>query len=270
METTKKIGMRILCGLICLLCLLGLVLPASAAVPKQDSLRALAAAVYRSPSADAIVVGMMQDGASLRVLGSVGEYYEINCDGMTGYINKAHIHYSLEKGYTVNCVPKHPDVSVLSLMPRSEAGILRTAVLDLGYDLLGVPYVYGGKSPWGFDCSGFVSYVYENHGISLHRCADEQMQDGLIVERSNLQKGDLVFFSVYGPWLASHVGIYIGNGQMIHASSSRGICVDTLDNPYWANTYVGARRLIAVDTSLQSPFVPVDAEGNIIAEPGVP
>ncbi len=254
MEISRKIGIRIICILVSALCLIVLILPASAARQIPMGERSMVSAVYRSASVDALVIGQIQDGESLSVLGSVGDYYQINCFGMTGYINKNQIHYSLEEGYTVRCDPSHPDTEKLSLLVPAEVLNLRQSVLALGTELLGVPYVYGGKDSGGFDCSGFASYVYEEHGFSLHRCADEQMQDGLIVAREDLQPGDLVFFSVYGPWLASHVGIYIGGGQMVHASSSRGICVDSLYSDYWANSYVGARRLIAGDTRILEPM----------------
>ena len=259
MEISKKIGIRIICFLVSVLCLLVLILPASAALQNPMHVRSMASVVYRSASADALVIGQIKDGESLSVLGSVGEYYQIDCFGVIGYIHKNQIHYSLEDGYTVRCNPKHPDTERLSLLAPGEVLTLRKSILSMGEDFLGVPYVYGGKSPWGFDCSGFVSYVYEKHDFSLHRCADEQMQDGLIVAREDLRPGDLVFFSIYGPWLASHVGIYIGNGQMVHAGSG-GICIASLNSDYWTRSYVGARRLIIGEPRMLEPRNPLDVD----------
>ena len=108
---------------------------------------------------------------------------------------------------------------------------------------IGVPYRFGGTSPKGFDCSGYVQYVFEQHGKKLPRSADIQFSTGKPVLRSQLQAGDLVFFTTYEPG-PSHNGIYIGNGQFIHASSSRGIMISKLDESYWKPRYLGARRVL--------------------------
>ncbi|HWR42992.1 C40 family peptidase [Sporomusa sp.] len=108
---------------------------------------------------------------------------------------------------------------------------------------LKAPYRFGGESPKGFDCSGFVKYVYDRHGKKLPRTADVQYVTGKKVDRSSLKPGDLVFFNTYASG-ASHVGIYYDNGRFIHASSSRGVMISRLDEPYWKPRYLGARRII--------------------------
>ena len=125
-------------------------------------------------------------------------------------------------------------------VPASSNGssIVATAKQYLGYK-----YTYGGSSPsTGFDCSGFTSYIFKQHGISLNRTAAGQYSNGVSVSRANLQPGDLVMFGKSG---INHVAIYIGGGQIIHASTpSTGVRIDSLSTGYYNNNYVGARRIL--------------------------
>ncbi|CUH95588.1 hypothetical protein P22_1662 [Propionispora sp. 2/2-37] len=117
-------------------------------------------------------------------------------------------------------------------------------IAALAQQYYGVPYVWAGRSPSGFDCSGFVFYVFGQQGVSIPRMADEQFKVGVWIDRSDLQMGDLVFFSTYEPG-PSHVGIYIGNGQFIHASSGAGRVIRTsLYSDYYQSRYLGARRVL--------------------------
>ena len=116
-------------------------------------------------------------------------------------------------------------------------------VVETAKQYLGYKYVYGGSSPsTGFDCSGFTSYVFKLHGVSLSRTAAGQYSNGTGVEKANLQPGDLLMFGKSG---INHVGIYLGGGMMIHAANpSRGVTTDTINSGYYFNNYVGARRVI--------------------------
>jgi cell wall-associated NlpC family hydrolase len=106
---------------------------------------------------------------------------------------------------------------------------------------MGVPYVWGGEDPSGFDCSGFIQYVYGKHGIRLPRTADIQFNVGTVVKRGDEKPGDLVFFETYYPG-PSHVGIYLGRDYFLHASSSRGVTTDRLSSDFFAQRYLGAKR----------------------------
>lgn len=111
----------------------------------------------------------------------------------------------------------------------------------LGYR--GTRYRWGGGSPSGFDCSGFTSYVYKHFGVKLPHSSKAQSKVGKYVPKSQMQAGDLVFFHTTRSGV-SHVGIYIGNGQFVHASSSRGrVRTDSLNSGYYARRYVTARRI---------------------------
>ena len=107
----------------------------------------------------------------------------------------------------------------------------------------GVPYVFGGTTTKGFDCSGYVQYVFKDCKAKLPRLADEQALQGIFVTQKQLRPGDLVFFTTYAAG-ASHVGIYAGDGQFWSASSSKGVILSSLKDDYWKQRYYGARRVL--------------------------
>lgn len=120
---------------------------------------------------------------------------------------------------------------------------LAAQIIQTAQRYLGVPYVWGGASPRGFDCSGLLQYVFGQYGIQLPRTADLQFAVGMPVKLSQLRPGDMVFFSTYEPG-PSHTGIYIGDGRFINATSSRGVAIDRLSSSYWSQRYIGAKRIL--------------------------
>lgn len=116
-----------------------------------------------------------------------------------------------------------------------------STLVNHALSLIGVPYVFGGTSRSGFDCSGYTRYVFAGSGISLPRTSYAQFNSGSSVSRDQLQPGDLVFFSTYSKG-ASHVGIYIGGGRFVHAGDS-GVATTSLSESYYAKRYLGARRV---------------------------
>lgn len=116
-------------------------------------------------------------------------------------------------------------------------------LISIAKSKLGSPYVYGSTGPSSFDCSGYTSYVFRQIGISLPRVASSQAYGAKKVAKSNLQKGDLVFFNTFGG--ISHVGIYMENGNFIHASSyGRGVTISNINDSYYGPRYVTAARYL--------------------------
>jgi cell wall-associated NlpC family hydrolase len=117
------------------------------------------------------------------------------------------------------------------------------AIAGTALALRGAPYRNGGSDPSGFDCSGFIYYVFAQHGIRVPRTVSQQFTTGLDVTTSELRAGDLVFFSTEAPG-ASHVGMVIGGDEFVHAPSARGdVRVERISARYWSSRYVGARRM---------------------------
>ena len=129
-----------------------------------------------------------------------------------------------------------PDIS-------SSANYIANRIIASSMDYIGVPYVFGGTTPYGFDCSGYVQYIFAKAGISIPRTADVQYEFGTPISTTELIPGDLVFFTTY-TYGASHVGIYLGDGNFIHASSSRGVTIDSLASSYYSSHYIGSRRIL--------------------------
>ncbi len=131
--------------------------------------------------------------------------------------------------------------------PFEPAAPVAAAVLDTALGLRGVPYQFGGAAPeTGFDCSGFVRYVFQRHSVVLPRTVTEQFQVGEEVGPDTIRPGDLIFFTTVTPG-ASHVGIALDAGTFVHAPGSGSVVrLDRLDAPYWKSRLVGIKRLLAL------------------------
>lgn len=140
--------------------------------------------------------------------------------------------------------PANTNTKIVQVASASQKQVSRSdssELVDHALSLQGIPYVFGGTSRSGFDCSGYSQYVFRGSGISLPRTASEQFNVGSSVSRGQLQSGDMVFFTTYAPG-ASHVGIYIGGGRFVSASN-RGVSISNLGSNYYASRYLGARRV---------------------------
>ena len=187
---------------------------------------------------------------------AVAEFQRDNKIHITGVVNNA-TWRALQKAPKVKWgsnvpkpAPKNDSATLKSkgpLAPNNTPILARSkvnALLQTARSYIGVPYQFGGATPKAFDCSGYLQYVFAKNGINIPRTADEQYKLGLRTKSSQqLVPGDLVFFTTYEAG-ASHCGIYLGENKFIHASSSKGVRVDTLQDSYWAPRYLGGKHIV--------------------------
>jgi cell wall-associated NlpC family hydrolase len=132
--------------------------------------------------------------------------------------------------------------SKVKIPSKSISAAGKSNLISYAYNFIGIPYVWGAKGPRSFDCSGFTTYVYKEFGVDLPHYTGSQIGVGISVSRKNLKQGDLIFFNTTGK--ASHVGIYVGGGDFIHASSgSNKVTVSNLSQNYYNTRFAGARRI---------------------------
>ncbi|OLR67258.1 Probable endopeptidase p60 precursor [uncultured Clostridium sp.] len=173
-------------------------------------------------------VASIPGGTVLELEGVDNGWYKVTYSGKTGYVSSDYITITTE-----------PDVT------ETASSDLGAQIVAYAEEYLGTPYVLGGNGPNQFDCSGFTKYVYSHFGYTLNRTATDQLQNGVSVSKDELQPGDLVFFKYRTSKPVSHVGIYIGNGEFIHASTNRYLVqIDQMESGHYANVYVYARRII--------------------------
>ncbi|MBE5821376.1 MAG: hypothetical protein E7311_02165 [Clostridiales bacterium] len=184
-------------------------------------------------SSSANKIGSLTYYKTASVVGIEDGWYKIKFNGGYGYISAE---YTIDKSELASRGDYDRD---------DNEAILASSLADKALSYVGHKYVYGGTSPSGFDCSGLVYYVYKSYVNQLPRGAMKQSKIGTYIEKENLQKGDLVFFGNYGNGVVEHVGIYIGDGNFVHAANSkRGVVVDTLESGYYNTNYILARRVI--------------------------
>lgn len=264
----RKLASILLIVILCAACLMCLAGPADVnATQTEEKPQTLTTVVREKPGKNSQIIGQMEDGREVTVLGETEAYYKVDCYEMNGYVAKFQIMRSEDEKYYVNCDSQSSETRVFTNTEHAQALTLRHDLLELARDQLGTPYLYGGKRPGGFDCSGLMYYLYSRYGINLRRTASAQMQNGIIVAREGLQVGDLIFFKQTGETtLCSHVGIYAGNNQIIHAGS-KGVEYADLDKSYYADYYFGARRIVNTDVTAVNTE-PATAVSSIVGRRG--
>lgn len=244
MTKFRHLGLRLMALVLCVVCLMCTASPLGALAAEDEKQQSLTTLVRYRAYGSAAVIGQMENGTEIKVLGESRGYYKVDCYDMTGYIVKTQVVHTEDGKYYVNCDPNSADTGVVTYTDHAEALSLRHGLFELAKKQLGSRYVYGSSRPGAFDCSGLTYYLYRQYGIDIHRTASTQLQDGIIVAKEGLQVGDLIFFRETGEYtVSSHVGIYVGNNQIIH-SGNRGVEFADLDFDYFDKYYQCARRIV--------------------------
>jgi len=225
--------------------------------PNSQPKEVLVSVVRRYGNFGSTVVGQFEDGTQIKILGSTNAFYKVDCYDMTAYIAKSQVRLGDDGNYYVSCDAGSSETVTMPVYSLKEALDLKSALRTWSMKYIGTPYVWGGQTPAGFDCSGYTQYIFDKTGLRINRTVINQLGNGVVIKREDLQCGDLVIFSnTTDRGFASHVGMYIGDGKIIH-SANGGVAIIPLDNPYWNAHYQGARRIIltGLEDSAAKPSV---------------
>lgn len=203
----------------------------------------------KEASTDSEVVSKLSLNMAVDVYSESNGWSKVKVSGKEGYISSSLLSEKKKETSRAAETPRSTETttntskseetgSSVSVPSSSKGG----SIVETAKSYIGSKYVYGAAGPNSFDCSGFTSYIYKQHGISINRTATGQYSNGIAVSKENLEPGDLVMFGKSGD--IDHVGIYIGGGQIVHAANpSRGVVTDTINSGYYCRNYVGARRV---------------------------
>ena len=214
--------------------------------------------VRQSADKTSNILGTVNMNAEVSIYKEEGDWYKVSVNGINGYVYKPLVSDSKVETTNRSQTTPREDTTVLketTTTPVANTPVQTTSsnsakgeqIVTFAKGFLGYKYVYGGTTPSGFDCSGFVYYIFNQSGISLSRSLSVQSKSGTYVEKSNLRPGDVIIFNDWDNLAMGHVGIYIGDNQFIHAANSkRGVVTDYMDyrNSYYNTRYVTARRLV--------------------------
>lgn len=200
---------------------------------KTGTITATSLNLRSGPSTSKAVVVTLKQGTKLTITDTSGSWYKVKTPaGTVGWVSSTYVSTGTS--------------AVASRAATTSRAAISQNIVGYAKGFLGVKYVWGGSSPSGFDCSGFVQYVYNHFGIKIERVASAQAKQGTTVKKSELKAGDLVFFDTDGGHnRVNHVGMYIGNGNFIQASSGKSahkVVISTLTSGFYADTYMTAKR----------------------------
>jgi len=184
------------------------------------------------PSLQSDVINCLSNGTAINIHGACGDWYEVDYNGITGYIYGTYVRRNGQVTTTV----------IEPIVEENETQTTGNDIVNAAMQYLGVPYIWGGESARGFDCSGLVYIVYKQNGININRVAQDMYYNGREVNLNSLKPGDILLFgsSIYN---IRHVGIYTGNGMVIHSSYGDAVRNQSISE-IQGMTLVGARRLV--------------------------
>ena len=221
--------------------------------------------IRKEPTTSSEAIHSLSFNSKIKITGEIDGWYRIDYNNQIGYVSQKYVsdtklpETTARGGYdrtnssslTTQEAVQENQVEAETEQEQEEESIASASsegkeVVEFAKKYLGYKYVAGGSSPsTGFDCSGFTTYVFRNFGVSLNRSSKDQIKNGTAVSKSNLQPGDIVIFKNQGKTAIGHVGIYIGNGNFIHAANKKeGVVITALSSSYYSQRYVGARRVI--------------------------
>ena len=224
--------------------------------------------IRKEPTTSSEAIHSLSFNSKIKITGEIDGWYRINYNNQVGYVSQKYVSdtklpetttrggYDRTTSSEENIVASQDigeenPVEVETEQEQEEESTASASsegneVVEFAKQYLGYKYVAGGSSPsTGFDCSGFTTYVFRNFGVSLNRSSKDQIKNGTAVSKSNLLPGDIVIFKNQGKTAIGHVGIYIGNGNFIHAANKKeGVVITALSSSYYSQRYVGARRVI--------------------------
>lgn len=193
----------------------------------------------KSASTSSEIIDSLSKGTSVEIIDTLSGWHKIKVGTKVGYVATKFV--SAASTSTTNSSRSTQAATI----DESDNSLI-SQVVEYAKKFVGVKYVYGGKSPSGFDCSGYVGYVFKNFGIKLNSSSADMYSNGVKVSKSELKAGDILFFdasSRRSSGAIDHVGIYLGGDKFIHASTSnRKVLIESLSG--YQGTYIGARRVI--------------------------
>ena len=213
--------------------------------------------VRSEPNTTSEILDSLSKNTKISILKELDGWYKVKVGDVVGYVSAKYVSDTKvteatsrdgttlkDNENTTQQTEEQPKEQVAQ--PSETTGTTGAAVVEYAKKLVGSKYKAGGASPeTGFDCSGFTTYVYKQFGVTLNRSAKDQIKNGVAVEKSNLQLGDLVIFRDRANKTVGHVGIYIGDGNFVHAANEgSGVKITSLSLSYYSARYVGARRVI--------------------------
>lgn len=217
-------------------------------------------ASFEKAATESTILRYGHEGLSVRILQEnlrqLG-YYPYGVDGVYGNHTQSAVQkFQLHHGIKVDGIAGAKTLAALTIHTENlnedsvpvqalkDSHLLDGTFLQLALNLIGTPYKWGGTTPNGFDCSGFIKYVFAKKGVTIPRTISEIWDQSIEVQKPSI--GDLVFFETYKPG-PSHAGIYLGGGRFIHSGSTKGVTISQLSQSYWSKRYLGSKRIAQYD-----------------------